>query len=214
LVVRIHVNICHHYFQWGFSTGEYQNHEFGNLHGQIVTYAKYMQLFEDYAIEDAEDLKHNYDTPIFDLKGESVVDLCGGPSSLLLRCKNFSKAIVVDPGDFPDYIANRYKAKGIDWVKMPAEEFVYDKTYDNIFLYNALPHVFDAKLIVENAKKFSRKIRVCESIHAGTDDQHFYDLSQEFLEYLFEQKGIVKDMFEPAPSPRGLHFFGVFKYNE
>jgi len=51
----------------------------------------------------------------YDLHGRSVIDLGGGPVSLLLKCANLKKGrtVVVDPGNWPDWVRSRYECAGI-----------------------------------------------------------------------------------------------------
>lgn len=190
---------------------QYNQHEIGNLHGQIVCYAKYMQLFTDFGTYDAEFNKLNYSEKIFDMKGRSIIDLCGGPSSLLLRCCNFSRAVVVDPGNFPDYISNRYKQHNIEWIKIPAEEFVYDQDFDECLLYNALAHVYNPFLILLNAKKHCNTLRIIEGLYSGTNENHPQDLTQIGFEQTLNVKGMLVNTNDPAPAPRGIHWTCVIK---
>ncbi|GAI35766.1 unnamed protein product, partial [marine sediment metagenome] len=81
-------------------------------------YVKYMGLNEYAAPASEQHGQHLYG---FDLKGKSILDVGGGPVSLLLRCYNFSRAVVVDPCDYPDWVAERYKMAGIELIKQQAE---------------------------------------------------------------------------------------------
>lgn len=197
---------------WEFANRSvFERHEAGGRHGQI-TYAKYMMLFEDFGVKNAEENKFNYDQPIFDLQGKSVVDVCGGPNSLILRCFNFKKAIIVDPGEFPDYITNRYTKHGIEIAKVPAEEFEYNEKVNEVWFYNALQHVYNPYIILENAKNNSGTIRIMEAVNCGTDIQHPQNLTAEEFEKVLGIKGQVIEPNDPSPSPGGLHFLGVFHF--
>ena len=59
---------------------------------------------------------------VIDLKGKSVVDIGGGPTSILLKCINFSYATVVDPCDYPKWTEDRYNYAHIDLLKLPGEQ--------------------------------------------------------------------------------------------
>ena len=50
----------------------------------------------------------------FDLGGMSVLDIGGGPCSLLLKCVNF-RGKVIDPLCFPDWVLARYELAGIEF---------------------------------------------------------------------------------------------------
>ena len=182
----------------------------GGNHGCIVCHAKYFNLFEEYGMEDCEENKFNYDVPVFDLKGKTIVDIAGGPHSLLLRCENYNEAYVVDPGDFPDWIKDRYRSRGITLVSLPAEEFVYPENVDEVWMYNALTHFYQPQKAIEDAMKYSNVLRINEPLEAGCNINHPIWLTQFDLEQAIGQPGNVKEMNEPAPSPRGKYFYGVF----
>lgn len=205
---------------WNFESEDYFTHENGNLHGQIVTFAKHMKLFEDFGDDESEWNKHDYKSKIFDLKNKVIVDMCGGPSSLLLRCKNFKRAMIIDPGDFPDFIVNRYKENNIEILKIPAEEFDYkileeykENHHIETWFYNALAHCFQPYIILKNAMENSNIIRMIEGCNMGINIQHPQNLTQEEFEEILGQRGIMVEPNDPSPSPRGLHFVGVFHYN-
>jgi len=197
---------------WDFhDKAMFTRHENGGQHGQI-TYARHVKLFEHFGNSTSQENQFNYNERIFDLGGKTIVDIAGGPNSLLLRCKNYKKAYIVDPGDFPDYITDRYRDRGIEIAKMPAEEFVYPEGVDEVWMYNALAHVYDPFKILLEAKSHSKTLRIMEGIHCGTNIQHPQDLTQEGFEKTLGVKGEVVDPQDPPPSPRGLHFFGVFHF--
>ncbi|MGA1048491.1 MAG: hypothetical protein ACO3UU_10790, partial [Minisyncoccia bacterium] len=76
------------------------------------TFAYYMGLF-------------NYRTTpnihVFDLQGKSILDVGGGPYSILLKCINYKKAKIIDPCKFPEWIYQRYKSKNIEFENIMAE---------------------------------------------------------------------------------------------
>lgn len=199
---------------WSFNDRSiYMMHERGNLNGQI-SYAKKMKLFEDYFIPGMENKIHQYDEKIFDMQGKTIVDLCCGPTSIMLRMCNFKKAYGIDPGNFPDYILNRYKENNIEWVKLPAEDFVYPEMIDETILYNALAHVQDPFKILLEAKNNSKCLRICECLYAGSNVNHPQDLTQEGFENTLGIKGEISQINDPPPSPQGLHFSGKFYFNQ
>jgi len=184
----------------------------GGKHGQIVCHAKYFQLFEEYADPNEKENTFKYDIPIFDLKGKSIVDIAGGPHSMLLRCKNFSRAYVVDPGDFPEWIHAQYQERGITLISLPAEEFKYPDEIDEVWMYNALTHFYDPECVLRSAVKNSKCLRICEPVGTPTNINHPQTLYAEEIEKTIGQKGNTKNMLEPAPSPRGVYFYGVFNF--
>lgn len=188
----------------------------GELLGQVQGYAKYLGLEDEYLIDLNHDFKYigpdYYKIPRYDLRGKSVVDLGGGPTSLLLRCTNFSEAIVVDPLPVTQTVKDRYKDKGIIHLQIPAEEFVYTKKYDEVWDYNCLHHVIDPVLILQNAMKGCRLLRIYEILHTSRDIMHPHSFTEDFFTNILGPGGQTKDMHEPEPSPRGIGYYGIFKY--
>lgn len=132
--------------------------------------------------------------PVYDMQGKSVVDLGGGPVSMLLKCKNVS-GIVVDPCNYPDWIKERYKIAGIDYIVKPAEEF-YTDMFDECWIYNVLQHVMDPKKIIENARSFSKVIRIFEWIDLPAHIGHPHELKEEKLNDWLGAKGTTEQMNE------------------
>lgn len=153
----------------------------------------------------------------FDLGDKSILDIGGGPSSILLRCKNFSKAVVVDPCDFPEWVAARYKAAGIEYVKKKAEKYQPSIRFDEAWLYNCLQHVQNLEKVIRLAK-MAKKVRVFEYLNIGVCDGHPHNLTKELLDGLFERQGLVEKHEGLAEILRSsLHsvaeiYFGVFNY--
>ena len=188
----------------------------GELLGQVQGYAKYLGLEDTYLIDPNHNFHYMepdyYKYPRYDLKGKSVLDLGGGPTSLLLRCTNFSEAVVVDPLPVTESVKERYREKGIKLVQLPAEEFVYDKIYDEIWDYNCLHHVMDPELILRNAMQHCRLLRIYEILYTNRDIMHPQSFTPDFFERILGPGGFTKDMQEPPPSPRGIGYYGIFKF--
>jgi 2-polyprenyl-3-methyl-5-hydroxy-6-metoxy-1,4-benzoquinol methylase len=146
----------------------------------------------------------NYRIP---LNGESVLDIGGGPSSLLLKCENVH-GTVVDPCKYPEWVALRYEQTGIDYIQMKAEDYTYPKDYDCIWIYNCLQHTDNPKKIVTEALKHCKLLRMFEWIEIGTNKGHPHSLTREQLEGWLGAKGKVTKL-----SGGGLYgqaFSGVF----
>jgi len=196
---------------WEFGDhAAYARHEHGMRHGQI-TYARLMGLFEAYGNAGALERFHAYDCPVFDLGGRSVVDVAGGPCSLLLRCSRIGPARVVDPGAFPEWVVHRYDEHGIYVAPIPAEDYAYpDGTVDEVWMYNALAHVCDPASVLRAAMKNCRVLRIVEGIECGTDVQHPHSLTAAGLADVLGPGGRVVAPLDPPPAPRGRVFCGVF----
>lgn len=131
----------------------------------------------------------NYRIP---LNGESVLDIGGGPSSLLLKCENV-KGTVIDPCDYPNWVGDRYKECGIEYIKQRGEDINTSKKYDEVWIYNVLQHVQNPELVIKNALKVGKLVRVFEWINTGIVPGHPHSFSREQLEgWLGGQGQVVK----------------------
>lgn len=146
----------------------------------------------------------------FDLGGRSIVDIGGGPVSILLRCENFSRAIVVDPCKFPNWIHERYQLAGIEFVNQPGEKVTLNGKFDEAWIYNCLQHVQDPVRVIKKAISLARKIRVFEPLEVGIYPGHPHNLTKEDLDEAFGKEGLVLDR---GGKPGDVYYMGVFSYD-
>lgn len=152
--------------------------------------------------------------PVYDLKGISVLDIGGGPVSMLLKCINRGKSIVIDPCDYPKWIDERYKEANIIYWRMKGEEIptiAPIEPVDEVWIYNVLQHVDDPKLIIENAKKVSKIIRIFEWIDNGVSPGHPHDLKEQKLNKWLNGIGKVEQLNESGC--HGKAYYGIFLGN-
>ena len=133
-------------------------------------YAKYMMLDE-----------MHYS---FDVKGKRIVDIGGGPSSMLLKCKNLVEGLVIDPIDYPQWTKDRYASQNIK-VLVQGGEIALSENWDEAWIYNCLQHTEDPKLIIQNALLKSRIVRIFEWIDIPPHEGHPHQLTQSFLNDCF-----------------------------
>lgn len=110
-----------------------------------------------------------------DMQGKTVLDIGGGPCSLLLKCVNLKQGWVVDPCDYPAWVSARYSCANIGISKSPAESWHYEKfekPWDEVWIYNCLQHVMDPALIIQNIRKASRVIRLFEWLEIPVSPGH------------------------------------------
>ena len=168
-------------------------------------YAKYMGLYRQYPSR----WRWN-----FDLKGKSVLDIGGGPVSLLLRCSNFSRAVVVDPCPFPDWVADRYKMGKVELVRQQAEEYEPPIRFDEAWIYNVLQHVQDPEKVVAVARRAAWKLRVFEFIETPIKEGHPHTFTKADLDVMLEQEGLVEAFDDRQWNfDWNLIYFGVFWYD-
>ena len=133
-----------------------------------------MDLINDYADEYGD----------LNLQAKSIIDIGGGPVSMLLRCYNV-KGVVIDPIDWPPSVRRRYKAYGIKVIRLAGEDCLPPEPItdpaDEVWLYNVLQHVNDPMKVLTNAKKIGKRIRIFEWLWTGTDVCHPHSLTPEFL---------------------------------
>jgi hypothetical protein len=154
---------------------------------------------------------HNGKSPFnFDLKGASVLDIGGGPYSLLLKCENFRHAVVVDPCRYPEWVYRRYDAAHIECGQFKGEELLekFVGVFDEIWIYNCLQHTENPELIIQNARKIGKIIRLFEWIETGVADGHLHNLTEEGLNAWLGGTGKVERINENTAV--GLCYYGIF----
>lgn len=117
--------------------------------------------------------------PVYDLKGKSILDIGGGPCSLLLKCVNGGLTVVVDPCEYPDWVYDRYEAHGVEVCVQPAEEFYDPAGFDEVWIYNVLQHVIDPQKVLDVAAEQSDCFRVFEWLNVPTSPGHPHTLTLE-----------------------------------
>lgn len=155
---------------------------------------------------------HNGKSPFnFNLNGASVLDIGGGPYSLLLKCENRGTCVVADPCDYPSWVNQRYIMAGITLAKVKGEDL--DKVspghpFDEVWIYNCLQHTEDPEKIVQNARKLGKIVRLFEWIETGVADGHLHNLTEEKLNAWLGGTGKVERINENTAV--GLCYFGIF----
>lgn len=158
---------------------------------------------------------HNGKSPYYiDAQGKRIIDIGGGPVSLLLKCENLGWGTIVDPCDYPEWVAERYKAAKIYVIKQNAEDIPAGdgRTHaDEVWIYNCLQHVIDPEKIIQNARQMSKLIRIFEWIDNGVSEGHPHDLTEKALNIWLGGTG--KTEWIDENTAKGHCFYGVFKGN-
>ena len=144
----------------------------------------------------------------FDLGGVKVLDIGGGPVSILLKCINF-KGTVIDPCDYPSWIAERYKAVGINYLKVKGEDLDTSEKYDMVMIYNVLQHVEDPEKIIKNALAVSKEIRIFEWLNIPVTAGHLHIFTENMLNKWLWGVGKTEQLNESGCV--GLSYYGIFK---
>lgn len=151
-------------------------------------YATRMKLgFMDYPLSD------------IDLQGKTVLDIGAGPTSLLLKSKNYSQAVALDPlmDKFPEWVRSRYASVGITPLALPAEEIDTNQQFDEVWIYNVLQHTIDPQLIIRKALEVGKVVRIFEWLEVPTDEKHPHFLEAHKLDKWLGKPGMVEAVNEP-----------------
>lgn len=145
--------------------------------------------------------------PEYDLSGVSVIDIGGGPVSILLKCINKGRAVVADPGHWPDWVLGRYAAAKIEYWRQPGEE-ISGYTFDEVWIYNTLQHVVDPEQVIARAQDLAQTIRIFEWIELDPYPGHPHRLEREQLDEWLQGTGFVTKVSERGAV--GTAYYGVF----
>jgi hypothetical protein len=148
----------------------------------------------------------------FDMQGQSIVDIGGGPVSLLLKCCGLSRGVVVDPCDYPDWVAKRYMQANIQVIKEKAEAWEPDAVYDEAWVYNVLQHTEAPSQVLLTASRAARLLRVFEWIDTDVTLGHPHAFTAEMLDTWLGGQGKIEGLTGEATCV-GTCYYGIFKGN-
>jgi len=157
-------------------------------------YAKYMSL-----------KREHYS---FNVDNKKILDIGGGPSSMLLKCTNLTYGKVIDPIAYPYWTVMRYGIKNIDVLVQRGEEAVDEKNFDEVWIYNCLQHTDDPHKIIQNAKKSAKILRIFEWVDIPPHDGHPIQLTKEYLDDCIGSEGNTVQLAEQGCF--GKAYYGVF----
>lgn len=143
----------------------------------------------------------------FDLGGALVLDVGGGPCSLLLKCRNV-KGVVIDPLPFPAWVLERYKLVSIEFMQMAAEDLDAED-FDEVWIYNVLQHVQSPELVISNAQRAARLIRIFEWVDTPMNEGHLHSLKEAWLNERLGGEGKV-ERFNGQANCYGRAYYGIF----
>ncbi|NBU70550.1 MAG: hypothetical protein EBS53_03740 [Bacteroidetes bacterium] len=144
----------------------------------------------------------------YDAAGKRILDIGGGPSSILLKTVNLKEGKVCDPIKYPDWTVQRYASKNIS-VQVIRGEDINEKGWDEVWLYNVLQHTDDPERIVQNAKKAASILRIFEWVDIPAHTGHPQMLTQENLDKWVGQKGKIGEL-NGQNNCYGKCFYGCF----
>lgn len=145
-----------------------------------------------------EDLKHflyaeamgipKISTYELSINGKRILDIGGGPSSMLLQVKDHGGSKVIDPIGWPSWTIERYKSHNIEFEQKTGEE-INETGWDEVWIYNCLQHTINPKKIIENAKKAAPILRIFEWLDIPAHEGHPHELKKHLLDKWIGQEG-------------------------
>lgn len=151
-------------------------------------YAQYMGLKLHHANEDW-----------YDVKGARVLDIGGGPISLLLKCANLAaRSVVMDPCHYPEWVTLRYDAAGIHFWRVKAEDMLtcpltsVEVPYSECWFYNLLQHVENPEDTLRNALAAAPVLRMFDWLDTPIYPGHPNSIKREWLEKIIGETHVVE----------------------
>lgn len=143
----------------------------------------------------------------FDLKGISVLDVGGGPCSLLLKCVNV-RGKVIDPLKFPNWVERRYKAAGIGYERTKAED-MRERGWDEAWVYNVIQHSDNPQVVIRKMRLAAKVIRIFEWIGTPMNVGHPHTLTEARLNRWLKGEGKIEEI-RGQNNCWGQAYYGVF----
>lgn len=145
--------------------------------------------------------------PVIDFHNKTVIDIGGGPYSLLLKGVNV-KGTVVDPLPIPQWCQDRYKVAGINFIQRKAEDFA-EGHYNIGLIYNCLQHTDNPQKIIGNMRKMCDLIYIHEWLDTPISDGHIHTIREAELNEWLDAKGMIgyEKWSETITTP---YYFGMF----
>jgi len=187
---------------------EWERNWWGNCNNTFMEESKQIVYTKYLGLEFERTDKTFYE---INMEGASVLDIGGGPISLLLKCVNVD-GTVADPCKYPEWVYERYKGSGIKVDNRKGEDLIFeDKVFDEVWMYNVLQHVEDPEKIIKNARKCSKMIRFVDWPYtpAMPDYGHPNCLQPEKMDEWLGGEGKVEAVNDRELNTQIYH--GIFK---
>ena len=150
-----------------------------------LTYMRYLGL----------NFFHDGNSPfVIDKTGLNIMDVGGGPVSLLLKT-NADRKVVVDPCDYPKWSIDRYKANNVNYHHRSGETLTRTNakdSYDEVWMYNVLQHTEDPQKIFANIYKTLKKggaLRFLDWVNTPTNVAHPITLQYKDIAEMLKKAG-------------------------
>lgn len=130
-----------------------------------ITYLRYLDM----------QFTHDGNSPfVIDKTGLSILDVGGGPVSLLLKT-NAEMRCVVDPCEYPEWVIQRYAFNNINFWNIEGENIDEEQMFDEVWMYNVLQHTTDPQKIfngIYESLKYGGKLRFMDWVDTPTNVAH------------------------------------------
>ena len=126
---------------------------------------------------------------------------------MLLKTINLGAGLVVDPLEYPDWTYMRYMAKGIYGIIARGED-VIEEGFDEAWIYNCLQHTDDPELIIKNALRSAKTLRIFEWVNVPPHDGHPIELTKEKLDQWIGKEGQTIQLAESGCF--GKAYFNIY----
>lgn len=143
----------------------------------------------------------------FEADNKRIIDIGGGPTSMLLKCNNLKEGLVVDPLHYPEWTRQRYAIKNISVIVAPGEA-LDEAGWDEVWIYNCLQHTDDPRQIIERARQAAPVLRIFEWIDVPPHPGHPHELTEANLNLWIGAKGGTVTLAERGCYGRA--YYGVF----
>ena len=165
----------------------------------------YGEETKQYVYANLMEIKRSYQS--FVLPNIKVLDIGGGPVSMLLKCSGLQRGVVVDPIEYPQWTKDRYAMNNID-VKVQSGEDVAMTGFDEVWIYNCLQHTVDPEKIIKNARMAAPVLRIFEWIDIPAHEGHPQELKEHKLNEWIGGKGATAILNQDGC--HGRCYYGVF----
>ena len=172
-----------------------------NTYGEETKQLVYAQKM---GLERFHDGKSPYN---FSVKGR-VLDIGGGPTSILLKCPEVF-GTVVDPCSYPKWVHDRYELANIRYLKLAGEDIGYVDEFDEVWIYNCLQHTQDPEKIIKNSFRAAPIIRIFEWVDTKITMGHPHSFAKDVLDSWLGGNGKIETL-NGEGTCRGKCYYGIF----
>lgn len=181
---------------------------------------KHQEQYMD-ALGIRDDYFHAPDNSL-NMSGLNVLDVGGGPSSILLRTNKLrgnqhdgvNNGVVIDPLMITEHHKLRYNYYGIEFIQDQSEnidQYYSEKGYfDECFIYNCLQHVLDPIQILDKVTYISKRIRIAEPLNISTDSMHLHMFTKEYFDNYFSESKFKVHQVNLSKIGSCYHYVGLF----